>query len=60
MGLQNLGQDFRLAYGLIAVGAVANADHDVAKFILDQVAVAAADDSVNLVEWLFLPAQAAR
>ena len=44
----------RLAYGLIAVGAVANADHDVAKFILDRVAVAAADDSVNLVEWLFL------
>ena len=42
----------RLAYGLIAVGAVTNADHDVAEFILDQIAVAAADDSANLVEWL--------
>ncbi len=42
----------RLAYGLIATGAVTNADHDVARFILDQIAVAAADDSANLVEGL--------
>lgn len=42
----------RLAYGLIAVGAVTNTDHDVARFILDQIAVAQADDSANLVEGL--------